>query len=392
MGKERKGRQMTQKRSIFEEVATNDKAKVATPQPGLIDRDRGGARGAIRIWLMVLFVLVALMILVGGLTRLTDSGLAITEWKPVTGALPPMNSADWASEFGKYQASPEYQLQNKGMSLSAFKSIYWWEWGHRQLGRIVGLVWAVGFLFVLVTKRIPTGWRNRLLLIGVLGGLQGFIGWWMVSSGLGAGRVDVASYRLATHLGLAFIILGFITWYILNLSRREADLMSARRNREPKLYSMSTGLMYFALLQILLGALVAGIDAGRGYTDWPLMAGQFFPPDAFHITPLWRNFFENDGLVQFIHRMSGYLLFIFGIVVWRRSRRSGNIATKRSFDAVAVMLILQMVLGIVTVMTSAQAHIALTHQLGAIVLWVLIIRARHRAQFPTTQSIQGATK
>lgn len=381
---------MTKKRSIFEEVATTEKAEVATPQPGMIDRASKGARGAIRIWLGVLFVLVAAMILVGGLTRLTDSGLSITEWKPVTGAMPPTSAEAWASEFEKYQASPEYRLENKGMSLAEFKSIYWWEWGHRQLGRVVGLVWAVGFVAFWALGRIPTGWRNRLLLIGVLGGLQGAIGWWMVSSGLTGDRTDVASYRLAIHLGLAFIILGFITWYFLGLSRREADLMQARRGRDAKLFGMSTGLMHFAMLQILLGALVAGIDAGRGFTDWPLMAGQFFPPDAFDITPVWRNFFEDDGLVQFMHRMSGYLLFIYGIVVWRASRANGNTVTKRGFDWMAVMLFGQIVLGIGTVMYSAPLHLAITHQLGAIALWVLIIRARHLAQYPQQQSIKGA--
>ena len=381
---------MSQKRSIFEEVGSDKTPDAPKPQTGLIDRSRGGARGAIRIWLIVLFALVALMIVIGGLTRLTDSGLSITEWKPVTGALPPMSAEAWDSEFAKYQAIPEYQLQNKGMTLAEFKTIYWWEWGHRQLGRIIGLVWAAGFLIFLATKRIPTGWTRRLLGIGLLGGLQGAIGWWMVSSGLSGDRLDVASYRLATHLGLAFVILGFIAWYILMLNRREADLMQARRNREPKLFGMSTGLMHFAFLQILLGALVAGIDAGRGYTDWPLMAGRFFPEDAFSLTPVWRNFFEDDGLVQFMHRMSGYLLFIFGIVVWRVSRRSGNARTKQAHDWAAVMLFGQIVIGIVTVMYSAPWHIAILHQIGAILLWVLILRARFLAQYPLPQSVRGS--
>lgn len=380
---------MSKPRSIFEEVGNEKPADVAKPETGMIDRESGGARGAIRIWLIVLFALVVLMILVGGLTRLTDSGLSITEWKPVTGALPPMSDAAWAQAFEKYQTIPEYQLQNKGMTLTEFKTIYWWEWGHRQLGRIIGLVWAAGFVFFWLTKRIPTGWTTRLLGIGALGGLQGAIGWWMVSSGLTSERLDVASYRLAVHLGLAFIILGFITWFVLQLSRRQADLLQARRGREARLFGMSTGLMHFAFLQILLGALVAGIDAGRGYTDWPLMAGQFFPPDAFDLTPIWRNFFEDDGLVQFMHRMSGYLLFIFGLVVWRRSRSSGNDATRRGFDWMAAMLFGQIVLGIGTVLYSAQLHIAITHQLGAVVLWVLIIRGRFAAQYPTTQMIKG---
>ncbi|KCV83609.1 heme A synthase CtaA [Actibacterium atlanticum] len=380
---------MSQKRSIFEEVGDSPAQKPAA-QPGLIDKGNKGARGMIRAWLVVLFVMVAAMIIVGGLTRLTDSGLSITEWKPVTGALPPMSAEAWDAEFSKYQEIPEYQLQNKGMSLTEFKFIYWWEWGHRQLGRAVGLVWAAGFAFFALTKRIPTGWTGRLALLGGLGGLQGAIGWWMVSSGLTGERLDVASYRLATHLGLAFVILGFITWYALSMGRTEKDLMQARRGREAKLFSMSTGMLHFAFLQILLGALVAGIDAGRTYIDWPLMAGGFFPPEPFSLTPVWRNFFEDPGLVQFMHRIAAYLLFVFGIVVWRRSRQSGNARTKRAFDWVAVMLFGQAVLGIVTVLHASPLHIAILHQLGAILLWVLILRARFLAQYPIEQSIRGS--
>ena len=381
---------MSQKRSIFEEVGAEKSDAAPAPQAGVIDRARRGARGAIRVWLVAIFALVVAMILVGGLTRLTDSGLSITEWKPVTGAVPPLSAADWQVEFDKYKQIPEYQLQNHQMTLTEFKSIYWWEWGHRQLGRVIGLVWAAGFLFFWLSKRIPTGWTGRLLGLGVLGGLQGAIGWWMVSSGLGGTMLDVASYRLATHLGLAFAILGLIAWYVFLLARPEAALMQARRGREGKLFSMSTGMMHLALLQILLGALVAGIDAGRNYIDWPLMAGGFLPPEPLGLSPLWRNFFENDGLVQFMHRMAGYLLFIFGIVTWLRARKSGNRATRTAFDWMAALLFGQVVLGIVTVMNSAQWHIAITHQLGAVVLWVLILRARFLAQYPLAQSVRGA--
>ena len=300
-----------------------------------------------------------------------------------------MSEAAWQAEFEKYRQIPEYQLQNKGMSMSEFQFIYWWEWGHRQLGRVIGLVWAIGFFGFLATKNIPTGWTGRLLLLGALGGLQGAIGWWMVSSGLEGEMLDVASYRLATHLGLAFVILGFIAWYVFLLGREERDLLQARRNREAKLFSMGTGLMHFAFLQILIGALVAGIDAGRNYSDWPLMGGGFFPPTPFEIEPLWRNFFENDGLVQFIHRMAGYGLFIFGIIVWRRSRKSPNADTRFRFNAVMAMMTVQMVLGIVTVLYSSPMHIAIVHQLGAVLLWVLIIRARFGAQYPRYQSVRG---
>ena len=380
---------MSTKRSIFEEVGSADKAPVA--KPGLIDKGRGGARGGIRIWLMILFGLVVLMIAVGGLTRLTDSGLSITEWRPFSGAIPPLNAADWQSEFAKYQAIDEFRIQNQWMQLSDFKVIYWWEWGHRQLGRVVGLVWAIGFFWFLLRRQIPTGWTPRLLFIGALGGMQAAIGWWMVSSGVTSGEsmVDVASYRLATHLGLAFVILGFISWYMMMLSRPERALMQARRGKEAKLFGLSTGLLHFTFLQILIGALVAGIDAGRSYTDWPLMGGQIFPASAFMLEPWWRNIFESPGLVQFVHRVVGYVLLAFAVVVWLKGRKSAHPKTQRAFSLAFGVLCAQIVLGIVTVLYAAPVQIAIVHQLLAVLLWVLILRARFLSAYPITTSIRG---
>ncbi|MDC0343490.1 COX15/CtaA family protein [bacterium] len=381
---------MSGKRSIFEEVS--DASPKPAAQPGLIDAGKQGARGAIRIWLIVLFALVVVMIAVGGLTRLTDSGLSITEWRPLTGAIPPLTPEDWDREFGLYQQIDEWRIQNQWMTLADFKVIYWWEWGHRQLGRVIGLVWALGFFWFLIRRQIPTGWTGRLLFIGALGGVQGGIGWWMVSSGVtqGEGAVDVASYRLANHLGLAFVILGFIAWYVFLLGRQERDLMQARRARETRQFSLSTGLMHFAFLQILIGALVAGIDAGRSYTDWPLMGGQVFPASALVLEPVWRNFFESPGLVQFIHRVTGYLLLIFGVIVWLRGRKSAHEKTRFAFNAVMSVLALQIVLGIVTVLYGAPWQIAIAHQVLAVVLWVLILRARYLSAYPVATSIKGA--
>ena len=379
---------MAKSRAIFEEVSSKDKGSNA-PVTGGIDAARRGARGFLKGWLIVLFALVVMMIAVGGLTRLTDSGLSITEWRPVTGAIPPMNAADWASEFEKYQEIPEYQLQNKGMSMSEFKVIYWWEWGHRQLGRFVGLVWAIGFFGLLATRQMPVGWTGKAALLGALGGSQGAIGWWMVSSGLDNGMLDVASYRLATHLGLAFVILGVIAWYVLQLSRSDGALIQARRLGEPALAKLAIVLIALTGLQILMGALVAGIDAGRNYIDWPLMAGGFLPPDLFTLEPLWRNFFEDDGLVQFMHRMTGYILFGFGIFIWLRARRSPNTQTRFAFNLVLAMMTVQMVLGIVTVMNSSPWELAIVHQFGAVVLWVLVLRARFLAIYPLAQSVRG---
>ena len=378
---------MAAKRPIFDEVSADQRAPA--PAPGLIDRDTKGARGTIRIWLGALFLLVAAMILVGGLTRLTDSGLSIPEWRPVSGALPPGSEAAWQTEFEKYQAIPEYQLQNRSMSLAEFKMIYWWEWGHRQLGRFIGLVWAAGFIWFLARRQIPPRWTGRLLVIGALGGLQGAIGWWMVASGLSAGMVDVASYRLAIHLGLAFAILGLIAVVYSKLRSQRCRAHAGAPCRKGRLSGMATAMAAFAFLQILLGALVAGIDAGRTYTDWPLMAGGVFPPDPFALSPWWRNFFEDPGLVQFMHRISGYALVIYGIVLWRASRASGNAATRRSFDWMAMTLLGQMALGIATVLNAAPVGLALLHQAVAIVLWVLILNARFCAKFPRSQMIRG---
>ncbi|MAJ94687.1 MAG: heme A synthase [Marinovum sp.] len=380
---------MVSKRSIFEEVSDFDTER-ANPKikTGIIEKaELISDRIQIRAWLICLSVLLVFMILVGGLTRLTDSGLSITEWKPILGAFPPVTEQAWDLEFEKYKLIPEYILQNSGMLLSEFKIIYWWEWGHRQLGRIIGLVWFLGFSWFLVSKKIPVGWTGRLLTLGALGGFQGAVGWWMVSSGLSNNMLDVASYRLATHLGIAFIILGFILWYTLILGLSEADLLVRLRTRDQSIYSKSTGLMHLIFLQILLGALVAGIDAGRNYVDWPLMAGGFLPPDLFALEPVWRNFFEDDGLVQFIHRMSGYILFLFGIYVWFRSRKSGNSQIRNAISLVMLIIFLQMTIGVITVMYSAPWHIAIFHQFGAIVLWYAIIRARFLAAFPPKQSL-----
>ena len=379
---------MARKRAIFEEVDASKAQAVAPPQTGGIDRHPKGARRAIRLWLISLFALVCVMIVVGGMTRLTDSGLSITEWRPVTGAIPPMSDAMWQQEFDKYRQIDQYQLVNRGMTLDEFKVIYWWEWGHRQLGRVIGLVWAAGFLFFWLSKRIPTGWTPRLLGLGALGGVQGAIGWWMVASGLNEGMVAVASYRLATHLGLAFVILGLIAWYSFLLNRPESELIAARRAREAKTFSMSTGLMHFAFLQILLGALVAGIDAGRGYTDWPLMNGVFVPPELLAMQPLWVNFFENPATTQFIHRMAGYLLAIFAIVVWLRGRKSTHSATRSAFHAMMVVMAAQITLGIATVLYAAPWQLGIAHQAMAVLLWVLIIRARHLAQYPRFDNLR----
>lgn len=380
------------KRPVFEEVGATARP-APLPQGGLIDTAPKGARRAIRAWLVVLFVMVAAMIALGGATRLTGSGLSITEWRPVTGTLPPASQAEWEAEFAKYQQIPQFREVNAGMDLAGFKRIYWWEWAHRLLGRLIGLVWAAGLLWFLARRAIPPGWTGRLILPGVLGGLQGLVGWWMVHSGVATETLTrVASTRLAVHLGLGFAILGLLAWLAMLLGRTEAELLRARRAGEPRLFSMATGLMHLTFLQILLGALVAGIDAGRQYTGWPRMGGEWFPAGAFALEPLWRNFLENAGLVQFIHRVVGYLVAVFAVVVWLRARRSPHAVTRGAFGVMLAAVAVQLGLGILTVIHAAPLPLALAHQIGAMALFVLILRARHHARFPFETSVRGTIR
>lgn len=378
---------MAKKPAIFEEV---EAGQTPAATPGVVSaRSGGGARRGIRIWLFILAVMLVAMIAVGGLTRLTDSGLSITEWKPVTGAIPPLNAADWQSEFAKYQASPEFQLQNSAMTLSEFKFIYFWEWSHRLLGRLIGLVWAVGFFWFLLRRQIPVGWTGRLASLGLLGGLQGAVGWWMVSSGLTGRMVDVASYRLAIHLGIAFVILGLIGWYAMLLGRDQAALMQARRAREARLGGWATALGITAFAQILLGALVAGIDAGRSFPTWPSMNGEFLPSESFDYQPLWSNFFENPALVQFDHRMLGYTLLVLTLVAWGQARKSAHRRTRGAFNGLLVVTVLQMILGIGTAVMAAPWHIAIVHQFGAVMVLMSILAARFNALYPTADGLRG---
>lgn len=372
---------MAEQRNIFEEVGEKQDVALVVEKPKTVPRK------ALTFWLGLIFALLVVMIAVGGMTRLTDSGLSITEWKPVTGAIPPMSAADWAEEFGKYQVSPEFLLQNSEMTLEEFKGIFWWEWGHRFLGRFIGLVWAVGFVWFWLRKQIPTGWTGRFLGLGVLGGLQGALGWWMVASGLTGRMVDVASYRLALHLGLAFVILGLITWYVLSLRMSGAEMLQARRRRERGLMRVAGVLVAVLFAQVMLGGLVAGIDAGRSFPTWPDMAGEFLPSESFGYTPLWSNFFENPALVQFNHRLLGYIALGLGLIAWWKSRKSPVATTRGAFVFMMLMMLAQVILGIFAVLYLAQMHIAITHQIGAVVLFVLAIHARFSAAYPTEQKI-----
>ena len=369
------------KRSVFEEVGGKKAERQAVPQ----GRPYPGRKG-IFIWLMILAALTALMVLVGGATRLTDSGLSITEWAPVMGAMPPLSEADWNAAFEAYKSTTEFQKQNHWMTLEDFKPIFWWEWGHRLLGRVIGAVWLLGFLGFLIMGWIPDGWIGRLVLPGVLGGAQGALGWWMVASGL-TGRLDVAPYRLAAHLGLAFAIFALLIWLALRIRQNPVETLQARRRRVPGLMSWSGILGALVFVQILSGALVAGLDAGRGYVDWPLMEGQILPKEAFELAPVWLNLFENAALTQFNHRVLAYLIVIVAALFVWRTAASGHGRIRVWGRRVGLVLLAQVALGIVTVMNAAPLGLALAHQALALVLAGALVHARFEVAYPSAQNI-----
>ena len=375
------------KRSIFEEVGEG--ASVApAPVPGAAAAEKARGRNVVIGWLWTLLALVVVMVVVGGLTRLTDSGLSITEWNLIIGAIPPLSETDWLAAFEEYKTTDEYRLQNSWMTLADFKPIFWWEWGHRFLGRLIGLVWALPLLYFAIRKMIPRGWGFRLLLLGLLGGLQGAIGWWMVYSGLSV-RVDVAPYRLMVHLGIAFLIFALICWYIVKLGREDWALLQARRRRAPGLFGWGIAAVTVIFIQILLGALVAGTDGWAGWNTWPMMDGAFMAPEAVEMAPFWSNFFENPAMTQFVHRTFAYFVLIVAVVFALKARATGHKAT--GFWATFLLggVVAQAVYGIVTLLWAAPVEVAIFHQLGALALLALALRAKFEAAFPAEQKIRA---
>src|SRR5690606_32684168 len=296
------------------------------------------------------------MVLVGGATRLTDSGLSITEWKPIHGVIPPLTAADWQEEFDKYRQIPEYQVINKGMTLDEFKTIFWWEWGHRLLGRVIGLAYFLPLAWFWARGRVEPWLKPRLAAGFVLGGLQGAIGWWMVTSGL-VDRVDVSQYRLAIHLTLACVILAYLFW-IARVLKQAAGEESLRAGGRGQFIGAAWLLLLLVFVQIFLGGLVAGLDAGMGYNTWPLMDGQFVPDGLLIMQPAWVNLFENAMTVQFQHRMTAYALIAVAAVVAFAAPAS----VRRIAAYVAVAVLVQAALGVAALLTQVRFDAALTHQ------------------------------
>jgi heme a synthase len=331
-----------------------------------------------RLWLLFVAAMIFLTLVVGGATRLTESGLSITQWKPVTGVLPPMSEAVWQAEFEAYQAIPQYRELNRGMSLDAFKVIYWWEWAHRLLARSTGAVFLLPFLYFLWRGYVPPRLRLRLWTIFGAGAFLGFVGWWMVSSGLaGSGRISVSPYRLAFHLALAGAIYAAVLWTAQQIAPQRPTEAPAR------LRIGALAVAVLVLAQIYLGALVAGLDAGLAYNTWPLVDGAFIPDPAhlWLLRPAWRNLFENILTVQFDHRMLAYVVWLAVMVhandAWRARREAGGALI------LAGTVTLQVVLGIVTLLDQSPIPLALAHQMVAILVFTVAVvhaeRLCHRA-------------
>lgn len=323
---------------------------------------------AVTIWLGFMVILVLTIIAVGGATRLTNSGLSITEWRPISGALPPLSMAEWHSEFEKYKQIPEFLAEHPDMDLDGFKFIYFMEWGHRQLGRLIGLAYLLPLIIFWLQGKLRRRARGRFVAILLLIGLQGAVGWWMVHSGLQDGRVDVAPVRLAAHLGLAFILLGLLVWTFLDQKQEwpPAAIAPQRRLR-------MTVLLFLVFAQVISGALVAGNHAGKAYNTWPAMDGGFVP----------NGYMQGDGAlivdigtVQFNHRILAYLIFILAVFIWATSykHKAGGEA-QRAHWILAVVLV-QMVLGIAALLNMAALPIALAHQAGAAILFTICIWSR----------------
>lgn len=346
-----------------------------TTQASAMPQDRTAGDRMVQIWLLAVAFLVFCMIVVGGATRLTDSGLSITEWKPILGAIPPLSDADWHAAFTKYREIPEYKLVNAGMSLEEFKFIYWWEWSHRFLGRFIGIAFAVPFAVFWLVGALRPAWWPKLAALFTLGALQGAIGWYMVQSGL-VERVDVSQYRLALHLSVAFLIFALLIWLALDLSPR------GKAQREDGLVrTMALVLLGFVFLQIVLGAFVAGLKAGYTYNTWPLMDGRLVPNGLGTLSPWYLNLFENVTTVQFNHRTMAYVVAALTLVnLWLAVSRLGwGDARAKSAVLVSFAVLLQIGLGIWTLLAVVPLGLGLVHQAGAAILFGLTVRHAHIA-------------
>ncbi|TDQ60367.1 COX15/CtaA family protein [Phaeovulum veldkampii] len=423
---------MAKKRSIFEEVAT---PQAPVPQGGMIDaRPQRGARGPIRVWLALVSVLVLAALMAAAWLRLSDADLAAALWQAPLSLVPPMDAAGWVAALAAVQPPPAVPAlmlltppggasplaaPEAGLTLAAFQPLYWAHWGQMVAVLAAVLVWLLGWLGFALMRRFPAGMAGAQGLVGLvliaaaalsLGGSAGVLADQALvqtarlvqlagldpaalpQAPLWPGRAAVlaqlAPWRAALAAALGFAALGMLLWPWLKLARSDVALLQARRLGEPRLLALATGMMFFAFAQILLGGLLAGIDAGRGFADWPMMAGKVLPVEVLAALR-WPEALRDPALVQFAHRGAGYLLVVLGLVAVWRSRRSPHPVTRGAFTALALVLVLQSALGVLAVLRGSPAELGLAHLAGAVVLWGVILRARLFARYPVVQSIRG---
>ena len=339
---------------------------------GLFSQQEVSDRRQVRLWLLFICFLILCMVVVGGATRLTDSGLSITEWKPIHGVIPPLTAQEWQEEFDKYRQIPQYQLINKGMSLAEFQFIFWWEWGHRLLGRLIGLFFFVPLVWFWVGGQLSPWLKPRLVAAFVLGGLQGVIGWWMVASGL-VNRVDVSQYRLAIHLTMAFFLFAYL-YYLAGVLKERSSLKQGCREVLGGGLKLSYVLLVLVFVQLFFGALVAGLNAGLTFNTWPLMDGQIIPSGLLVMGPWYLNFFENVMTVQFQHRMLAYVLVVLVAVQAIRLMQGGReVSLKNNGLYLLVLILIQVWLGIATLLSMVPLDRALAHQAVAVMVLALIV-------------------
>ncbi len=325
-------------------------------------------------WLLSGCFLIYLMVVAGGITRLTESGLSMVEWSP-TGSLPPMNEQEWMEQFEKYQQSPEYKILNQHFTLDDFKSIFWWEYIHRFLGRLIGVVFIIPFLWFWIKKKLPQGFLKKAIILFALGAFQGYLGWWMVESGL-VKNPFVSHYRLAAHLITAFATFGFTFWFALDLI-----YYSKNENAVSFLKKLSVLLLSVVVLQIIYGAFVAGLKAGYGYPTFPKMGDEWFPDDIVSLEPVWKNFLEGHAGVQFVHRYLAYVIVIItGIIFFRARKMNLTSGQKKIINAIGIIVLAQFILGVLTLLYGIPIVIAVLHQVGAFFLFATTLLLIHRTK------------
>ena len=337
---------------------------------------RAAAPGAVAVWLFLCCALVLAMVVVGGVTRLTHSGLSITEWQPIVGALPPRDQAQWQDAFAKYMATPEYRKINRGMTLDAFKPIFWWEYVHRLLGRLIGAAFLLPLVVFVAQRKVPPGYASKLAGIFLLGGLQGAMGWYMVKSGL-VDDPHVSQFRLTAHLGFAFLIFGAMLWVGLSLVFPRGAAVAAPLRR------FAYGLAALVFLMALTGGFVAGIRAGLAYNTFPLMNGRLIPADIWIIDPWWRNFFWNMATVQFDHRLIAWSLALLVPLLWWRLGATTPMPPRvhAARHLLLAMLAIQIGLGISTLLMVVPLPLAAAHQAGALLLFAAALNLAHALRY-----------